>query len=188
MSGFDWLLTAVGWLALVVLGYVVVADESCREWARAPSGRSWVRRLAALGAVLVAIAAGTFSVWPSGGVYVLTVAGVVAFLAGLLATAGAAGLAVAASGVGSSFAARMRAFWCAATVQFRATRTAFGIAFLAFGLAAVVAGVTVDPLVSAVGALSTGGVFACLLALAVVGVFVPGTYDESVAASLQAAR
>lgn len=188
MSGFDWLLTTAGWIALVLLGGVVVANERGREWARTPAGKSWVRRIGALGALLVAVAAGTFSVWPPGGVYVLAVAGAFAFLAGVLATAGAAGLAVAATGSGSSFAARVRAFWCAATVQFRATRAAFGVAFLAFGLAAVVAGATVHPLVSAVGAVSLGGVFACLLAFAVVGVFVPGSYDESIAESLRTVR
>jgi hypothetical protein len=187
MSGVDWLLTVAGWVAFVLLGYVVVADESRRGWARTSVGRVWVRRLVVLGAVLVAVAAGSFSVWPPGGVYVLAVAGVFAFLGGLLATAGAVGLAVAAIGAGAPFPDRLRAFWYAAAVQFRATRSAFVLGFLAFGLAAVVAGVTVDPLVSAVGALSLGGAFACLAALAVVGVFVPGRYDESIAESVQSA-
>jgi hypothetical protein len=187
MSGVDWVLTVGGWVAFVGLGYVVVADESRLTWARTSAGRSWVRRLSVLGAVLVAVAAGSFSVWPPGGVYVLAIAGVFAYLAGLLATAGAVGLAVAAMENGASFADRMRAFWYAAAVQFRATRSAFVLAFLAFGLAAAVAGVTVDPVLSAVGALSLGGAFACLAALAVVGVFVPGGYDESVAESVQSA-
>lgn len=187
MSGLDWVLTVAGWVALVLLGYAVVADESRRDWARTAAGRSWVRRLGVLAAVLVAVAAGSFSVWPPGGVYLLAVAGVVAYFAGLFALAAAAGLAVTAVGAGASFARRVRAFWYAAAVQFRATRSAFVLAFLAFGLAAIVAGVTVDPVVSAVGALSLGGAFACLAALAVVGVFVPGGYDESVAKSVQSA-
>ncbi|MFB6269850.1 MAG: hypothetical protein ABEH83_07900 [Halobacterium sp.] len=186
MTGVDWLFTVAGGVALVVLGYAVVGSAGRREWAR-DAGRSWARRLGVLGAVLVAVAAGMFSVWPPGGVYVLAVAGVSAFLAGVFATAGAAGLAERAADA-STLARRVRVFWYAAAVHYRATRAAFALAFVAFGLAAVVAGVTVNPIVSAVGAVSLGGVFASLLALAVVGVFVPGGYDESVATAVRDAR
>lgn len=185
MAGFDTLLTAAGLLALALLAAVIVGSASRREWARSDSGRSWTRRVGALGAVLVAVAAGLFSVWPPGGVYVLAVAGVLAYLAGAFAAAGAARLAERAAGDRTQLARLVRAFWYAAAVYFRATRAAFAVAFAAFGLSAVVAGVTVDPVVSAVGALALGGVVASLLSLAVVGVFVPGGYDESVATAVR---
>ncbi|WP_336038059.1 hypothetical protein [Halobacterium yunchengense] len=187
MSAGSWLPTVGGVLALAVVAAVVVGSPTRRSWARTPRGRSWARYLGALGAVLVALAAGSFSVWPPAGIYVLAVAGVLAFLGGVLAAAGALAVALAAAGEGATLAARLRAFWYAAAVRFRATRSAFGVALLAFGVAAIVAGVTVDPVLRAVGALSLGGVVACLLALAAAGVFVPGGYDESVAESVRAA-
>lgn len=185
MSGLDWAFSVVGWVALLAFGVAVVADESRRAWAQTPTGRSLVRRLGVLGAVLVALAAGSFSVWPPGGVYLLAAAGVVAYAAGAFAVAGALGLADAAVGRGASFARLVRAFWFAAAVDYRATRSAFAVALVAFGLAAAVAGVTVDPVVSAVGALALGGVFACLFAFGAVGVFVPGGHDDSVATAVR---
>jgi hypothetical protein len=188
MAGVDWLLTVGSAVLLLVVGYGVVGSAGRRDWATQSSGRSWTRWLGVLGAILVAVAAGLFSVWPPGGVYVLAVAGVLAYFAGLFATAGAAGLAASAVTASDSYARQLRVFWYAAAVYFRSTRAAFVLSVLAFGLAAVVAGVTVDQMVSAVGAAALGGVFASLLSLAFVGVFVPGGYDETIAQAVRGAR
>lgn len=188
MSALNWLLTVSGAVGLLVVGYAVVGSASGRDWARASGGRSWTRRLGVLGAALLAVAAGLFSVWPPGGVYILGVAGLFAYLAGVVATAGAAGLAENAGVENASLAAEVRVFWYAAAVYFRATRAAFVLALVAFGLSAVVAGVTVDPAVSAVGAISFGGVFTSLLSLAFVGVFVPSGCDEADAKAVRDAR
>ncbi|WP_353633950.1 hypothetical protein ABSL23_12440 [Halobacterium sp. NMX12-1] len=173
------------WAVLTAVGYAAVAGDDRREWAREHGARAalW---LGALASVLVAVAAGSFSVYERAGVYVLAVAGVVGYGAGVTAAAGAAGLADAAAGDRATLARRLRAFWYASAAYFREARAAFVLAFVAFALAAVVAGVSVDPVLRAVGSFSVGGAFASLTALAATGVFVPGSYDEEAAERVRA--
>lgn len=185
MSPVASVLTVVGWAVLTVGGYAVVVSDRRRAWAR-EHGPRWTLVLGALAGVLVAVAAGLFSVWEQAGVYVLAVAGVLGYAAGAIAAAGAAGLADEATSGGAPFARRLRAFWYASAVYFRGTRAAFAVAFLAFALAAIVAGVSVDPVLRSIGSLSVGGAFASLTALAATGVFVPGSYDEDAAERVRA--
>ena len=180
-------LTVVGWAVLTVGGYATIASDGRRAWAR-EHGSRWTLVLGALAGALVAAAAGLFSVWEQAGVYVLAVAGVLGYAAGAIAAAGAAGLADEATSDGALFARRLRAFWYASAVYFRGTRAAFAVAFLAFTLAAIVAGVSIDPVLGAIGSFSVGGAFASLTALASTGVFVPGSYDEEAAERVRAAR
>ncbi|NIC00555.1 hypothetical protein [Halobacterium sp. R2-5] len=180
------LLSVAGWVALTAAGSATLADADRRAQARERSTR-WTLVLGVLAGLMVAAAAGLFSVWEQAGVYVLAVAGVVAYAAGVVSALGAAGLADAATGPDASLAGRLQAFWCASSVYFRGTRVAFAEAFLAFALAAIVAGVSVDPLLGAVGALAVGGAVASLTALAAVGVFVPGGYGDRAAERVRAA-
>jgi hypothetical protein len=185
MSPVASVLAVVGWAVLTVGGYAMIASGDRRAWAR-EHGSRWTLWLGALTGVLIAVAAGSFSVWEQAGVYLLAVAGVLGYTAGATAAAGAAGLADAATSDGAPFARRVRAFWYASAVYFRGTRAAFALAFLAFALAAIVAGVSVDPILRTIGLFSVGGAFACLTALAATGVFVPGSYDEGAAERVRA--
>jgi len=186
MSAVSTLLSVAGWVALSAGGTAALGDPDRRSWGR-DRGTRWTLALGVLAGLLVAAAAGLFSVWEQAGVYVLAVAGALAYAAGVVASLGAAGLADDAVGSDAPFARRLRAFWYASGVYFRGTRAAFAEAFLAFGLAAVVAGVSVDPLLGALGSLAVGGAVASLTALAAVGVFVPGSYDENAAERVRAA-
>ncbi|MCG1003337.1 MULTISPECIES: hypothetical protein [Halobacterium] len=175
----------VAWAVLTAGGYAVAAGDGRQAWAR-DHGSRLALWLGALSGVLIAVAAGLFSVWEQAGVYVLAAAGVLGYGAGVTAAAGAAGLADAATGERAPFARRVRAFWYAAGRYFRETRAAFVLAFVAFALAAIVAGVAVDPVLRAVGSFSVGAAFASLTALAATGTFVPGSYDEDAAERVRA--
>jgi len=186
MSAVATATTVAAWAVLTGGGCAVVADGGRRAWAREHGARAalW---LGALAGVLVAVAAGSFSVYEEVGVFVLAAAGVVGYGAGVAAAAGAAGLADAAVGERATLARRLRAFWYASAADFRETRAAFVLAFVAFALAAVVAGVAVDPVLRAVGSVAVGGTFASLTALAAAGVFVPGSYGEDTVERVRAA-
>ncbi|MFB6071649.1 MAG: hypothetical protein ABEJ88_01635 [Halobacterium sp.] len=185
MSGLDWVVTVVAAVVLGAGGTAVLASEGWRSWAASPRGRSWTRRVGVLGALAGALAAGAFSLWPPGGVYLFVVGGVLAFAAAVVAAAGAA--RVAADAVGESFGRRVRAFWYAAASEFRVTRYGLLVALVEFLLAAVAAGASVDPVVTAAGAFALGGLVAGALGVAVVGVFVPGGRNAAVAEDVERA-
>lgn len=167
-------------VVLGALGVGTAVSNDVRCWAVKTRGRRWTFRLGLFGGVLLAVAAGAFSTSPPLAVYVLTSAGFAGFVVGVLATAGAVADTVAVLPEGASFAGRVRTFWAVACTEFRGTRWGFLLAFVGFVLAALAGGIAVDPAVNAVGNVALGGVIACVLALAVVGVFIPGNRTRSV--------
>ena len=187
MSATEWALTVGGWVVLSAVGYAVVGDDDVRVWAASRGGRSATWVLGVLAVLGLAAGAGAFSVSPPAGVYLFAAVGVLAFSAAVVAASGAADVALAAVADEPSFGRRVRAFWYAAATRFRATRYALALSFVGFVVSAVAAGVAVDPVVSAVGALSLGGVLACATGFAAVGVFVPGGRNESVADDVERA-
>jgi len=168
----DGLYVTGGALAFVAFGVAVAALDGTRAWAASPGGRSWTRRVGVLAVLVGGVATGVFPSSPSRGVLLYFAAGVLAFAAGSLAAAGAAG-AAERRGPGS-FGAGVRAFWRAAAAEYRVTRYGLAVAGVAFLLAALTGGVAVDPVLSAVGALSQGGLLAVAVALGAVGALVPG--------------
>ena len=188
MSAAETALTVGTWLFLHAVGLWVVSTVRVSEWATEPAGSAWTRRLGVLALVVTATATGAFSVHPPLGVYLLVAAGALAYAAGTLAAAGAARTALAAVAPDGSFGGRVRAFWFAAAAYYRWTRVGFGVALVAFLLAALVAALSVDAFVSAAGALALGGVLACVGSLAAVGVFAPSTRNEAVAEAVHRAR
>lgn len=167
-------------LAYASVGVAACVSNSVRRWAVRTRGRRWTFRLGLVGAVLVAVAAGTFSVSPPLAVYLLALAGTIGFVVGVLATAGALADTLGALPADSSFAASVRTFWYVACTEFRGTRWGYFLALVAFVLGSLAGGIAVDPLVSAVGDVALGGFVVTVLALAVVGVFVPGNRTRSV--------
>jgi hypothetical protein len=167
-------------VGLGALGVGAAVANDVRRWAIRTTGRRWTFRLGLLGGVVLAVAAGAFSTSPPLAVFLLAVAGLVGFVVGVLSTAGAVADTVAALPADASFARQVRTFWYVACTGFRGTRWGFLLALVGWILAAMAGGIAVDPVVNAVGNLTLGGVFACVLALAVVGVFVPGNRTRSV--------
>lgn len=161
-------------VGLGALGVGAAVTNDVRRWAVRTRGRRWTFRLGLLGGVVLAVAAGAFSTSPPLAVYLLGLAGLVGFVVGVLATAGAVSDTLAALPGDASFARRVRTFWYVACTEFRGTRWGFLLALAGWVLAALAGGIGVDPAVNAVGNVALGGVVVCVLALAVVGVFVPG--------------
>ena len=187
MSAVVTTLSVAAWVALLAVGYWAVSTARIRSRAMQSAGRAWTRRLGVIALVVGALATGAFSLHPPLGVYLLAVTGVLAYVAGVLAAAGAAGVAFAATGSDASVGRRVRAFWYAAGVHFRGTRLWFGTALVAFVLTALVAALSVNPLVSATGAVALGGVLACVVCLPAAGVFVPAARNRSVAEAVEEA-
>lgn len=167
-------------VAFAALGVGAAVSVDLRRWAVRTTGRRWTFRLGLLGGVLLAVAAGVFSTAPPLAVYLLAVAGLVGFAVGVLATAGAVADTIAALPKDASFARRVRTFWYVACTEFRGTRWGFLLALVGWILAAMAGGISVDPFVTAVGDVALGGVIVCVLALAVVGVFVPGNRTRDI--------
>lgn len=167
-----WLYTTAGALAFVAFAFGVAALDGPRRWASSPSGRSWTRRIGVLAVLVGGLATGVFPSSPRDGVLLYFVAGVVAFVAASLAAAGAAGATERRAP--RSFWRGVRAFWYAAATEYRVTRYGLLVAGVAFLLAALTGGVAVDAVLSAVGALSQGGLLAVVVALGAVGALVPG--------------
>ncbi|SEW30605.1 hypothetical protein [Halobacterium jilantaiense] len=168
----DWLYTTGGALAFVALGFLVAALDGPRAWAASSSGRSWTRCVGVLAVLVGGLATCVFPSSPRHGVVLYFAAGVVAFAAASLAAAGAAGTTERRTP--ESFGASVRVFWHAAATEHRVTRYGLVVAGVAFLLAAVTGGVSVEPLLSAVGSLSQGGLLAVVVALGAVGALVPG--------------
>jgi len=186
MSGVNWVVTVAGLVAFAACSYAVVDDAGIQSWAASQTGRSWTRRVVAGGVLACGVAAWAFSVSPPAGAYLFAAGGVLGFASAMLAAAGAASVALDAS-AGAAFGRRVRAFWYAAATEFRVTRYGLVVSFVGFLLASLAGGVSVDPVLRAVGALSLGGVLACVTGLAVVGVFVPGSRNESAAGDVERA-
>ncbi|MFC3476865.1 hypothetical protein [Halobacterium litoreum] len=186
MSGLNWAVTVAGVVAFAASSYAVVGDAGIRSWASAAAGRAWTRWVAAAGVLVSSAAAWSFTVSPPTGAYLFAAGGVFGFAAASLAAAGAADVASAASGDGS-VGRRVRAFWYAAATEFRVTRYGLVVSVAGFALASLAGGVSVDPVLRTVGALSLGGVLACVMGLAAVGVFVPGSRNESAARDVERA-
>lgn len=167
-------------LAFGGFGVAACVSSGVRQRAVTTRGRRWTFRLGLAGAVLVAVAAGAFSVSPPLAVYLLALAGAIGYVVGVLATAGALADSIEALPTGASFADKVRTFWYVACTEFRGTRWGYFLALVAFVLGALAGGIAVDPVVNAVGDVALGGVIVCVLALAVVGVFVPGNRTRSV--------
>jgi hypothetical protein len=180
MNVVQGLLVFASVVGLASLGVGAARSNDLRRWALRTAGRRWTFRLGLAGGVLLAVAAGAFSRSPPMAVYLLALAGLVGFVVGVLSTAGAVADTVAALPGDASFARRVRTFWYVACTEFRGTRWGFLLALVGWILAAMAGGIAVDPVVNAVGNLALGGVVACVLALAVVGVFVPGNRTRSV--------
>jgi hypothetical protein len=172
----DWAITSASLVALLGGAYALAATDSVRSWAASASGRAWTRRVGVLAMLCGGAAAGSFSSSPPRGVLLFAAAGVVAFLAAALATAGAASAGVDARG---SAGQRVRAFWAAAAHEYRVTRYGLLVAGVCFLCASLTGGVAVDPVLTAVGAASLGGLLATVLGFAAVGVFVPGSSEAS---------
>lgn len=169
-------------VGLSALAVRTAVSTDVRRWAVETAGRRWTFRLGLLGAVVLAVAAGAFSTSPPLGAVLLAAAGFVGFAVGVLATAGAAGDALAALPGDASFAERVRTFWYVACTEFRGTRWGFLLALVGWILAALAGGMAVDPALRTLGSVALGGVVVCVLALAAVGVFVPGNRTRSVPA------
>lgn len=167
-------------VGLVALGVGAVVSNAVRRWAVRTRGRRWSFRLGIFGGVLLAVSAGAFSMSPPLAVYLLSFAGFVGFGVGVLATAGAVADTLAALPEDASFARQVRTFWYVACTEFRGTRWGFLLALVGWILAALAGGIAVDLLVNSVGNVALGGVIACVLAMAVVGIFVPGNRTRSV--------
>lgn len=184
MSAGSWSVTLAGLFAFAVAGFAAARDGNVREWAASAAGRRWTRRVGVLAAVVCGAAAASFSVSPPAGVYLFAAGGLLGFTAAVLAAAGAAHHALDAPGE-ASFARRVRGFWYAAGVEFRATRYALAVSLVGFLLAAMAGGVAVNPVLSAVAAFALGGVLACVAGFAAVGVFVPGSRTRPVAPDVE---
>jgi hypothetical protein len=188
MSAVESALAVGTWVALLGVGYWTVSTERVRNWVVDPAGRTWTHRLGVFTVLVGIVGASAFSTSPSLGVHLFAAAGALSYAVGVLAAAGAAATALSAVDSGRSYSRRVRAFWCAARVYHRGTRTGFGVALVAFLLAALMAALSVDPVVTATGAVALGGVLACVGGLTAVGVFVPATRNESVAGAVARTR
>ncbi|WP_232685854.1 hypothetical protein [Halobacterium zhouii] len=180
MSAVATALTVGTWLFLLATGFWAVSSVRVRRGASRPTGGVWVRGVGAVAVVGGTTATGLFFVRPPLAVYALTLAGVLAYVAGVLDASRAAATALDAAGPTAPATRRLRAFWCAAGVYYRGTRLCLALSLGVFLLAALTAALSVTELVSAVGAVAQGGVMACVVCLATVGVFVPTPRDEAV--------
>lgn len=170
----DGLYTTLGAVAFAASGAALVGRPTVRSWAASTRGRAWTRRVGALGVLVAGAATGVFPSSPAQGILAYFAAGVLAFGSASLAAAGAACTAeqrVADASLGSV----LRTFWQVAATEFRVTRYGLAVAGVAFLLAALTGGVAVDATLSAVGALSFGGLLAVLGGLTAVGALVPGS-------------
>lgn len=169
------LYTTVGAVAFAAAGAALVSRPGVRSWAASGRGRAWTRRLGVLGVLVAGAATGVFPSSPPRGIVAYFAAGVLAFGSACLAAAGAAGAVERGAPGDRTLGSRLRAFWRAAAGEFRVTRYGLAVAGVAFLLAALTGGVAVDPALSAVGALSFGGLLAVLGGLTAVGALVPGS-------------
>lgn len=170
----DGLYTTLGAVAFAASGAALVSRPTVRSWAASARGRAWTRRLGVLAVLVAGAATGVFPSSPPEGIVVYFAAGVLAFLSASLAAAGAAGTAEQRA-ADASIGSVLRTFWQVAAAEFRVTRYGFAVAGVAFLLAALTGGVAVDATLSAVGALSFGGLLAVLGGLTAVGALVPGS-------------
>ncbi|MDH5019850.1 hypothetical protein [Halobacterium rubrum] len=170
----DGLYTALGAVAFAAVGAVLVSRPGVRSWAASTRGRAWTRRVGALGVLVAGAATGVFPSSPAQGILAYFAAGVLAFGSASLAAAGAA-CTVEHRVADASLGSVLRAFWQVAATEFRVTRYGLAVAGVAFLLAALTGGVAVDATLSAVGALSFGGLLAVLGGLTAVGALVPGS-------------